>query len=354
MPQEGSTMDLTDNNASGIASSIHPNDYIFHHLLHVTQDHDKATAEYLEKGFETAVWFKMLVAETRPLTEPFTFLDFASGYGRVTRHLPKLMPSARIVGCDIHPDAIAFLNGLGIEAFLSSATPDQFAAKGQFDVIIALSFFTHMPERTWARWLCSLIEGLTPNGSLIFSTHGYPALDFNNKILSEPLTPDEEGFAFTNVSEQRDLDIAEYGTTITAFSYVYTQIIRANAELVRFQEAGAGYQDLYILQRQRRDRSKKYAGGAESLRAMNAALLASTSESQAMRVERDALGGQLAEAHTQISSLGSQLAEAQSYASNVENRLHEQHAHSERLQASLDHYRARSLRGVLRRLRGRL
>jgi FkbM family methyltransferase len=74
--------------------------------------------------------------------------------------------------------------------------------------------------------------------------------------------------------------------------------------------------------------------------AMRAERDAALAESQAMRAERDALGGQLAK--------------AQSYASNVEDRLHEQHAHGERLQASLDRYRARSLHGVLRRLRGRL
>ena len=69
---------------------------------------------------------------------------------------------------------------------------------------------------------------------------------------------------------------------------------------------------------------------------------------------RNQLGSQLAEAQAQMSSLRDRLAQAQSYASNVEGRLHEQHAHSGRLQASLDRYRARSLRGVLRRLRGRL
>jgi SAM-dependent methyltransferase len=281
--EKESTMSLIDNATPG-AWNIHPNDYMFHHLIDKNnQDIENATTEYFDKGLEAALWFKSLVSEVRSLADPFTFLDFASGYGRVTRHLPRLMPNARIVGCDIHPDAIDFLNGLGIEAFLSSTIPEEFAAKEQFDVIIALSFFTHMPRRNWSRWLCSLIKELTPSGSLIFTTSGEPALEFNNGVLLEkslePLTLDEDGFAFTRVSEQGDLDAGEYGTTVTSFSYVYNQIIRANAKLLRFQQAGAGILDLYILQRQEHDHSKRHVVEAEldALRAVNAALLASTS-----------------------------------------------------------------------------
>jgi SAM-dependent methyltransferase len=233
-----------------VSPSIHPDDYIFRFIFDSTPDKQQAVAEYFEKGAEAAAWLKDLIASVRGLNEPFALLDFASGYGRVTRHLTALLPACRIVGSDVHPEAVEFLCRMGIAATLSARVPEEFSPGRQFDVIFALSFFTHMPKRTWARWLRALCSCLTPGGHLIFTTHGNPGLDVMRKGLQrDDLAFDADGFWFEPTSEQKDLDAAEYGSTATSFAYVYGQLINADSRLRRFQEAGAGYQDLYIAER---------------------------------------------------------------------------------------------------------
>ncbi len=61
----------------------------------------------------------------------------------------------------------------GVESYLSSPVPEQLTLPSQ-DVIFAHSFFSHMPETTWARWLKALANALAPRGVLIFTTPGRP------------------------------------------------------------------------------------------------------------------------------------------------------------------------------------
>ncbi len=61
----------------------------------------------------------------------------------------------------------------------------------------------------------------------------------------------ESGFWFNPQSEQKDIDASEYGTTITSFDYVYTQINSIpDVRLIKFQEGfWWGHQDVYMLQK---------------------------------------------------------------------------------------------------------
>lgn len=172
---------------------------------------------------------------------------------------PKVLPNARIVGCDIHPEAVGFLEDMGIAAALSPTVPEQLLPEQQFDVVFALSFFTHMPKRTWARWLRSLLKHVAPGGALIFTTHGEPGLRVMSQGFQQELAFDQDGFCFMPASEQKDLSTTEYGSTATTFAHVYRELTNANARLRCFQEGGAGYQDLYVVQRQHQDRRIVYA-----------------------------------------------------------------------------------------------
>ena len=103
----------------------------------------------------------------------FSLLEFASGYGCVSRHLAKHLPNAVITSCDIHPDAVSFIRSLlNINAILSKSIPEDLVLKEKYDIIFALSFFSHMPRSTWGRWIKVLYAGLKPNSFLIFTTHG--------------------------------------------------------------------------------------------------------------------------------------------------------------------------------------
>jgi methylase of polypeptide subunit release factors len=54
-------------------------------------------------------------------------LEFASGYGCVTRHLPRTLPDVSIVASDIHPQANEFIRQkIGVNSIQSAAVPEEF------------------------------------------------------------------------------------------------------------------------------------------------------------------------------------------------------------------------------------
>jgi hypothetical protein len=172
-------------------------------------------------------------------------LEFASGYGCVSRHLPTSLPNAFITSCDIHPDAVSFLSDvLHINAILSKSIPEDIALKEEYDVIFALSFFSHMPRSTWGRWIKALYAGLNPNGFLIFTASGKACAP----LVGVTQIP-EDGFWFNPVTEQFDIDKSEYGQTLTTPDFVIKELYeRIKAPLALYKEAfWWTHQDLYIV-----------------------------------------------------------------------------------------------------------
>jgi SAM-dependent methyltransferase len=241
----------------GVSGELDPHDHIFWYVYDDPSLSDKTQAPefYFESGRQTAAFLRDLLNEPRikavladrtHASEPLSILEFASGYGRVTRHFPTILPEANVVACDIHKEAVAFLRGIGLQACLSSSAPERLDTGRSFDVIFVLSFFTHMPRSTWTRWLWSLANQLTPGGVLIFTAHGEVSQGLMSVARLEP-----DGFYFTCASEQKDLPVAEYGNTVTTFDYVYSQFAGSDLKLLQFKQAGIAHHDVYVLHRQR-------------------------------------------------------------------------------------------------------
>jgi SAM-dependent methyltransferase len=226
-----------------VPADVHPADHLFWWQHDDPERVDKLAVVrgYLTGGAEAAMALKQLIGQYRSVDARFTMLEFASGYGRVSRHWRNVLPCADVIACDVHAEAVEFLRRLGVPAALSSTVPEHFNLARKFDVIFALSFFTHMPRRTWGRWLRVLADRLAPSGLLVFTTHGLPSL---KEMGVSALDPD--GFWFASVSEQKDLDGADYGATATSLAYVMRQLRACHLDLRYFREAGMGHQDVYI------------------------------------------------------------------------------------------------------------
>lgn len=235
-----------DEIAQGISAEIHPCDHLFGFLREHPQLGQRARAEYFASGRACALRLCNVIEEHYGTTSGVRLLEFAAGYGRVTRHLGSVLPHAVTTACDIHPAAVQFLARLGVEATGSSPIPEQFAVGRSFDVVFALSFLAHMPPDTWARWLRRLVDHAAVGGLVIFTTHGEK---------SRPIFPPESRmvgtFLFIPQSDQKDLPTAQYGSSLTPFPFVSSKIAAlGDARLVRFQEAGwFGHQDLYVVLR---------------------------------------------------------------------------------------------------------
>ncbi len=140
---------------------------------------------YLVAGTDDASWFldsggvaadclrEVLGKNGVELDRLGAILDFGCGVGRVLRHWQGLR-GPELHGTDYNPDLIAWcernlpfarfrLNGLD----RGPGYPD-----GSFDLIYALSVFTHLSEPLQAYWMGEMARLLRPGGHLFFTVHG--------------------------------------------------------------------------------------------------------------------------------------------------------------------------------------
>lgn len=231
---------------------VHPDDFIFKFLIGHPNwtDPKDAIGYYFSDGRSSALKLREILSSDLgiDLGMPHSMLEFASGYGCVTRHLPKILPDVSIVASDIHPQANEFIRQkIGVNSIQSKSVPEEFPKAGPYDVVFALSFFSHMPKKTWTRWLKLLSDRLNINGHLIFTTHGLMTV----RHLMTNLRFDEDGFFFQEASEHDDLIKAEYGTTVTTPSFVHRAVeLLDNCQLRVFKRGfWWGHQDLWVIQK---------------------------------------------------------------------------------------------------------
>jgi SAM-dependent methyltransferase len=213
-------------------------------------DHPKAVDAYFTGGQACAQRFAALCREHLQ-SDPKAVLEFASGYGRVARHAKHVLPATTWTCSDVHPRAIEFnADRLGLDSFISPSRPEGWTIERRFDVVFALSFFSHMPDATFTPWLERLFSTVEPGGILVFTTHGAISVR-NMKAGGLDAKFDENGFYWNAQSDQRDIDSTDYGTSAVTLNYVQRALQSLpEAELIRFQQAfWWSHQDLYVVRK---------------------------------------------------------------------------------------------------------
>jgi SAM-dependent methyltransferase len=175
-----------------------------------------------------------------------SFLDFASGYGRSTRFLVRALAPERLSVAEVDPEAVRFQEEtFGVRGIVSGPEPEALQLDRPYDVILACSFFSHLPAARFEAWLQRLQTALTPGGILIFSTHGM-------ELLEPEADRSTSGIVFRPVSETNRLDSADYGTSYVTSEFVRSTTDRATGgegRLLTFPFGLGGFQDLYVLLR---------------------------------------------------------------------------------------------------------
>jgi 2-polyprenyl-3-methyl-5-hydroxy-6-metoxy-1,4-benzoquinol methylase len=100
-------------------------------------------------------------------------LDFGCGCGRVMRHLHR-MTGAQFKGSDYNPQLVEWCQrNLRFGQFdVNGVSPPLAYEKEQFDLIYALSVFTHLSEDLQYAWMSELSRVLKPGGHLLMTTQG--------------------------------------------------------------------------------------------------------------------------------------------------------------------------------------
>ncbi|MCC3442644.1 MULTISPECIES: class I SAM-dependent methyltransferase [unclassified Microcoleus] len=217
-------------------------------LSNVKDDRDRALVRYYSLGRRILDTVKQVVDwhfgsfENVP-----SFLDFACGYGRFTRFLIQEMPPEQVWVSDIYANAVKFqAEYFGVSGIVSTGKPENYLIDRKFDCILANSFFSHMPERTFTSWLQNLYDLLTPNGILMFSVH--------DECLRAPnVEMPANGILFSALSESQSLDKEEYGTTYVTEKFVREVVDKVSAGKAfvhRIEKGICRFQDLYVVTNQ--------------------------------------------------------------------------------------------------------
>jgi len=137
----------------------------------------RVTGTYDLELFDVSAFHDLALLESalgEPLGSRTDILDFGCGCGRLLRRLLDQAPVAKISGCDIDVDAIAWLvDSLpGADARVCKSLPPLPFPAGAFDLVIGYSVFTHLDEAYQDAWLEELTRVLRPGGVALLTVHG--------------------------------------------------------------------------------------------------------------------------------------------------------------------------------------
>jgi len=129
---------------------------------------------FLDSGRQQAAIIRSAAERNgAPLESTGSLLDFGCGCGRVLRHWAGL-EGQEIHGSDFNERLVGWCaaNLSFVTASVNRLEPPLRYADGQFDLVYAISVFTHLPHELERAWIDELSRIVAPGGLLLLTTHG--------------------------------------------------------------------------------------------------------------------------------------------------------------------------------------
>lgn len=195
------------------------------------------------------------------LDPPKSILDLPCGHGREARYLRAAFPEAEIYASDINADGVRFCaETFSMQPLPSDVDLQKLVLPMSYDLIWCGSLVTHLDTARATQLLDKFCDHLSPDGLLLFSTHGRMHANFvhqrcfklTTNELFEPIRTDYLRLAYG----YRDYPgYQEFGLSLTSpqwiFQYVYG---RDDLTLCSFAErAWHGMHDVTVLQKRKLD-----------------------------------------------------------------------------------------------------
>lgn len=194
----------------------------------------------------------LLASIGRRLDSFDTILDFGCGCGRVLRFLADSAPASRFHATDIDPAPIEWgrRNLPAIQWSANGFEPPLPFGDGTFDLVYAISVFSHLDEGFQNAWLAELERVARPGAILILTVHGESLAA--SLAASERRTLDEKGILFCKGATGRlKLDGLPdfYQSTFHKRSYIEAVWSRHFDVIGYAERAIDGYQDAVLLRK---------------------------------------------------------------------------------------------------------
>jgi SAM-dependent methyltransferase len=189
-------------------------------------------------------------------------LDFGASSGRVVRVLAAAHPQARWSACDPNAAAIAWAGAHlpGIDFFTSPQDPPLPRADGAFDLVFAISVWSHYDRGAALRWLGEMARVVRRGGHLLLTTHGPQSVAWSaerearssGQLVEIVKALHRDGFWFApEFGEEGDWGVVhpEWGTSFLTPEWLLSQL--GGSWHVAHYMPGCvdGNQDVYVLRR---------------------------------------------------------------------------------------------------------
>ena len=228
-----------------INRTIHPDDEMYRFM----KEQGKTDDQYFVSGNNTMQILTSHLETIRPeLLADKKICDYGCAHGRITRHIPKFLKPNYLIGADVWESAATFCRDhFGSTPYVLSNDNPLSDLGIKFDVIIAISVFSHLPPHRFRENLYSLSQSLSDNGIVLFTTHG------ENVQASHDIEL-KGGFFYGQLGPRPNhtdgrLSGDEYSFMCVTKGYVVEQLAQADLKLIEFCETGIGIQDLYLVEK---------------------------------------------------------------------------------------------------------
>ncbi|CAN5827762.1 hypothetical protein BH11BAC3_BH11BAC3_14900 [soil metagenome] len=150
---------------------LHPN-FAFPSDYYLYETYQLNYQQYKEDGELTAA--EMLEWTRKYLPPNPAILEWGCGVARVIRHIPDLVKNLRVYGTDINRAMINWdtENIRNVTFSVNDYKPPIKFDNNQFDLVFALSVFTHIEDEFQEAWLKEISRIVQTDGIFLFTTHG--------------------------------------------------------------------------------------------------------------------------------------------------------------------------------------
>jgi SAM-dependent methyltransferase len=177
-----------------------------------------------------------------------SILDFGCGCGRTLIWFAKRFPGKTLHGTDVDSASIEWCRAHlpAGRFFVNTMLPPIGYPDACFDLVYAISVFTHLSEDHQRRWISELHRVIKPGGVLLASVHGERS--WTGLSLEERDILRTKGFLFKTSSKLRGVVPDWYHTAYHSREYVMRTFSPPFTALA-YAGGGLGYQDMVILRK---------------------------------------------------------------------------------------------------------